>query len=408
MRALLRILSLLACLGVASLAGHAGEASSSARLTYTKSFKDRVPEYVQVVVRETGEATYEGRALDESAEPEAFRVSPEVTARLFALAAELNYFRGLELESRHEVAYLGEKTFAYEEDGQATRVSYNYTENAKAIELEQWFERIARGRSLLHELEFRLQFDQLGILATLREFERDFNAGRLVDYPQFAPVLERIANDPRLLRLAQIRAAELLRRIRGAPGRLQVEYGDQRSGWYYRLIVEEQGGVTYEGRRFDQPANPQPLKLPEAAAARLLELARQDNYFRGLAVSGEPQQLSGYRLTYEAGAEHNEVAFSQPPDATLTEMVHIFQQVLQQEHYRNRLRAALDADSVDLQVLLQELESAVARDALIDPKEFVPLLEQIANGSGHDPVTREQAQRLLTRLRASNERRPAP
>lgn len=402
MRAGFRVLPIVVFLVVATLAASAGTEPSSARLLYTKSFKGRLPEYTRVIVAESGEASYEGRALDEQAEPEPFRVSPEVTARLFALAAELNYFRGLELESSYRVAYLGEKTFAYEKGGQVTSVSYNYTENATADELERLFDRIARGRFLLRQLEFKLQFDQLGVLETLREFERDFNAGRLVDYPQFAPVLERIANDPRLLRLAQIRAAELLRRIRGAAGRLQMEYGDQRSGWYYRVVVEEQGTVTYEGRRFDQPANPQQLKLPETATARLLELTRQANYFRDLATASEVQQLSGYRFTYEAGAEHNEVGFSQPPDATLAEMVHIFQQVLLQEQYRSRLRAAVDAGSIDLQVLLQDLESAIARDALIAPKEFVPLLEEIANGSTQHPVARDQAQRLLTRLRASN------
>lgn len=402
MRAGWRILPLAICLSAGSLWAQAGEEASLARLTFVKTFEGSQPEYTRVTVRESGEATYQGGRVGETGDPEPFQLSPEVTGRLFALAAELNYFGGLELESPLEVAYLGKKSFSYEKGGQQATVSYNYTRNPAAEELQQWFERIARGRFLIQQLEYRLQFDPLGVLEVLREFERDFNAGRLVDLPQFAPVLERIANDRRLLRLAQIRAQELLRRIRGTPGRLQFEYGDQNTGGYYKIVVEEQGAATYEGRRFEDSANPRPLTVPATLRARLAELVRQANYLRGLASGGEEQRLSGYRLTYEAGAEHNEVAFSQPPTATLAEMVHIFQQLLQQEHFRRRLQAALQEDSVNLQVVLQELEVAIGRDIVADPKAFVPLLEEIATGSGHHPLAREQAQRLLARIRGAN------
>lgn len=371
-----------------------------ARLTFTKVFKGRVPEYVRLTVTENGEATYQGGTELDPGELEEFRVSPAFTARLLALTAELNYFRGVSVESRYEVADLGRKTLAWESGRERAEVTYNFTQHKTAEELQRLCEGLARGRHWIREIESRLVFDRLGVLQLLREFERDFNSGALVELEQFVPVLERVAGDRRLMRLAQTRAQHLLERIRGGGSRFQLEYGDQRTGWYTRMTLEG-GAVTYEHRPFNQPPEEKPLPFTPAAAARLEELLREARYFRERASSGYSEgQLNGYRLLYEAGVEHNEVAFAQPPDAVLAEMVSLCRQALLQEDFRNRLQAAWEGKSVTLQVVLQELEAAVAANAVAEPKDFLPVLEQIANGAESHPVVREQAGRLLARIRA--------
>jgi len=390
---------LLFALFALALPGPAAEAPV-ARLTFTKLFKGRVPEYVRVSVAENGEATYQGGSELDPGELETFRVSPALTARLLALTAELGYFRGLSLESRHDVADLGRKTFVWESGGERAEVTYNFTENQAAEELQQLCEGLGRGRHWIREIESRLVFDRLGVLGVLREFERDFNTGALVEVEQFVPVLERVAGDRRLMRLAQTRAQRLLERIRGGGSRFQLEYGDQRSGWYTRVTLEGEA-ASYEHRPFNQPPQEKPLPFPKAAAVRLGELLREAGYLRGRASSGYAEgQLNGYRLLYEAGMEHNEVAFTQPPDAVLAEMVSLCQRALRQEDFRNRLQAAWEEKSVTLQVVLQELEAAVETNAVVEPKEFLPVLEQIANGAESHPVVREQAERLLARIRA--------
>lgn len=392
----------LAGLGAAGMALGAAE-SSSARLTYIKVFKGSLPEYTRVTVEEDGEATYQGGAADHPDAPESFRLSAAVATRLFGLAAELGYFKGVDLESGQRVANLGQKTFVYEKAGSRAEVSYNYTRSEAAQALQQWFERIARGRYLVRQLEHRLVFDRLGLLDTLREFEREFNAGQLVDADQFVSVLERIAGDPRSMQLVKTRAQGLLRRIRGGAAILQFEYGEQESGWYYKVVLVDQGGATYEARRFADAANPQRLELPETPGRRLWELAQQANYFRDQPRSQERTgRLSGYRFTYEAGPEHREIAFLVPPSATLAEMLHLFQQTLAQEHFRQRLHAAMQEKSYQLQVVLQELDVAVQGRKLLAPRDFLPVLEGIANGDGHHPVVRGLAERLLATIRSTN------
>lgn len=397
----MRVRSLSLALLAAALASPAFATDNPARLTFTKVFKGRVPEYVRVVVAEDGQTSYHGGTEMDPGEEDSFRLSPPLVERLFSLAASLNYFRGVELEASQPVADLGRKTFIYERGGQRAEVTYNYTQNKTAEDLQGLCEAIARGRFWIRELESRLVYDRLGVLETLRGFERDFNTGQLVDLEQFAPLLARMAADRRLMRLAQIKAQALLDRIHGAPAHLQIEYGDQRADWYLRLLVPREGPATWERRRFAQPPQEESLSLPAGLAARLFELARAANYLRGGVTSSDPTApLSGYRLTYESGPEHNEAAFAAPPDAVLAEIVNLFQRVIRQEDFRSRLRTAVEENAVDLQVVLQELEAAVQTDAVADPKEFVPLLEQIAGGTQAHPRVREQAARLLAEIRS--------
>lgn len=378
----------------------AGEAST-ARLTFIKVFKGSQPEYIRISVEENGQATYQGGAAEKPDEPESLQLSPELTAQLFSLAAELSYFHNLALDTGQRIAYMGKKTFIYETAGQRNEVSYNYTQNDAAEKLRALFEGLARGRYLLRQLEQQLVFDRLGLMETLGLFERDLNAGRLVDLEQFAPVLQRIADDPRLMQLARARARELLGRTQGAPASLQLEYGDQESGWYYKLVLVRGGSATFEARPFADPPNPRLLALPGAVVERVWELGELANYFSDLSGYRElAGRLKGYRFTFQSGATHHQVAFSVPPNAVVAELVHIVQQVLQQEYYRDRLRTAMEKESLLLQVVLQELEAAVRANKLLDPTEFAPALEGIAHGEAHHALVRERAERLLTLIRA--------
>ncbi|MFQ5723347.1 MAG: hypothetical protein ACE5G6_02555 [Terriglobia bacterium] len=377
--------------------------SEPPRLTFIKSFRGSQPEYVRVTVEPSGKAVYQGGSMAEPSEPETFQLSPATAERLFRLAAELDYFRRLELESGRQVAHLGDKLFRYQAGGEQTEVRFNYTENSTAQELQGWFERIARGRYLNQVLDYQLSFDRLGVPGVLREFEQAFNAGELVDPEQFLPVLERLAADTRVMRVARARARDLVWRIRSGQSRLTIEYEDQRSGSYAKLVMEEEGSTTYEIRSLGEVPQPKPLDVPRVTRQRLLELVREANYLR--AYDSRPQgagAVVGYRLVYEAGSEHNQVAFSQPPDAVLAEIVYLFQRLMYQQDLRERLQGALEEQSLVLQVVLQELEQAVRSNSLADPTEFLPLLQRISDGSQTHARVRDHAQRLLEEIRAGS------
>ncbi len=374
-------------------------AESPARLVFIKVFEGSAPDYMYVAVQQTGEAVYKGQPDEEARE---FRVSSGTVSRLFGLAASLGNFRGLPLESQHRVAYMGTKTFTYEMGKEKNSVSFNYTENEDAKELQRWFEAITRGRYLYGQLEARLRYDRLGIIPVIRELERDFNSGQIIDPQQFAPLLQQVVSDPQVARLAQTRAGEMLRRIQGAPPRLQLELVEKPTGRYYRLVVDGPDRTLYEARQLAEAPNLQPRSVPPSAVARLQDLLQLANNLRGMhAIADEEQFPVVYRFTYESGAEHNLAVFAQPPNALVAEMVHVFRQIIQQGYLRQRLDKAVKGEGELLLVVLQEMEAVLARDGVIAPQEFVPQLETIVQGESYDPVTKSQAERILVRIRGS-------
>jgi len=380
----------------------AAQSASPARFTFIKVFPGSVPEYTALTVSEAGEAHYEGRALHEQAEAEAFLLPAAMVARLFTLVAELNYFRQLTLESSRRIASLGEKTFRYQKGEAQFEVRFNYTENSTAVTLLDLCERIARGRYLIAQLQFKLKYDRLGVLSALREFEHSLNSGELIYLEQFGPVLTRIANDPNVLRLAQTRAKALLARTQGLPAQIRYEQASEQRGFYYAVTLREDGLASYEIRPLDQPTNTQPLTLSQALCARAFELVRQANYLRDVAGYREPGgSPDGVRLTYEAGYEYNQAAFSQPPTASLAALVKLFQQILLQVELRTRLAKALAEEPVELALVLRDLEQAIERRELAEPAEFIPLLEKVANDRSYYEPEQELARRILDRLRQS-------
>jgi hypothetical protein len=200
--------SLTLWVGAAALAG------SASRLTYTKVLKGSVPEYMHLVVDADGKATYDGRKLADPPNPRSFEISRATTERLFSLSQSLGYFRSLTLESRHKVANMGLKTLTYEAAGQVSRVEYNYTENHTADELSQLFEKISAIEEHIAQLDYEIKYDPLSLPQQLRQIQMEMNDNELAEAKLLVPTLEKITSNPRFLHLAQIRAQDILTRIR--------------------------------------------------------------------------------------------------------------------------------------------------------------------------------------------------
>src|SRR4029077_17847796 len=120
----------------------------------------------------------------------------------------LGYFRSLRLESNHKVANMGEKTLAYEANGKISRVEYNYTENHPAQELTELFEKIAGVEQHITELEYAIKYDHLSVANQLRTIQIELDQNALLEPELLVPTLEKIANNPHLLHLAQVRAQD--------------------------------------------------------------------------------------------------------------------------------------------------------------------------------------------------------
>lgn len=206
------ILTLLFCaLGAQAL----GPASNASVFTYRRIFKSSTPEFIEIKVNEDSDTgSYEIRQLDEDPGATPFQVSPAIRARIFQLAAQLNDFKGQDLDVHRKIANLGAKTFRWEHGPEAYEVTFNYTVNPDATQLLQICEGLARQQELIELLQRRMKYDRLGVNDALLELETDFTKGVLPEPTRFLPLLDQISGDSRFLEIARERARALAERIR--------------------------------------------------------------------------------------------------------------------------------------------------------------------------------------------------
>jgi len=184
----------------------------SARITYTRTLAGSVPEYLAVAVNSDGSGTYVGRSLKETRQPRPLQLSQATARQIFTLASDLDDFR-VPLESHKKVADLGRKTFTYEQGSVKNEVQFNYTTRPTARDLTDLFERIAGVEEHLDTLRYALKYDPLSLPQELLHIQVDLEHNALADPELMVPELEEIANNPRLLHIAQVRAQDILKTV---------------------------------------------------------------------------------------------------------------------------------------------------------------------------------------------------
>jgi hypothetical protein len=189
---------------------------SSAVITFRKTFKTSYPEFVEIRLSADGSGTYDIRDLDEEASPQHFQIGPGLAQRVFALAAKLRNFDGVDLDVHRRIANLGEKVFRYEKDGETHQVKFNYTIDDSATQLLNIFEGITREQVDLANLTRVMRYDRLGVNDSLSQLEADYNSKLLPEPERLLPTLDQIAGDDKLLDIARNRARSLAAKIRAA------------------------------------------------------------------------------------------------------------------------------------------------------------------------------------------------
>ncbi len=184
------------------------------RIFYSKSFPGSSPAYMAVTVDRSGQADY--RETPEDDNPLRFQLTPKETEEIFALAEKLGRFTR-PLESNLKVANTGLKTFRYQSGEESHEVKFNYSLDADARLLWDWFERIAETERHFINLERVARYDRLGVNQALLSLEVSRDRNRLVAALQFLKLLDRIAKNESYLHMARVRAANLAESIRASP-----------------------------------------------------------------------------------------------------------------------------------------------------------------------------------------------
>ena len=188
-------------------------AGDAPRLIYSKSFPHSSPEYMEILIEHNGEGLYK-EAVDDN-QPLKFQLAESDAKELFGLAEKLGNF-SRPLEAPVKVAFMGMKTFRFENGSEKKEVKFNYSEDADARLLLDDFERIAETEQLLIHLERAAKYDKLGVDRALLLIQAAFDHKRLVAPQQLLPMLDRIAKNETYMHMDRERAAGLGDAIRAS------------------------------------------------------------------------------------------------------------------------------------------------------------------------------------------------
>jgi hypothetical protein len=188
-------------------------AADAPRVSFTKTFPGSDPAYVGITVAKDGATTYREDAKDD--DPETFKLEPDVVQAIFDLADKLDHFKR-PLESGLKVAKTGDKTFRWENGGDAGEVKFNYSLDENARLLQDWFERISESERAMMNLRRAIRFDKLGVNDAVLRVDTAWAQKRLVGREQFLPLLDRIAKNETFVNIARERAARLADMLRAA------------------------------------------------------------------------------------------------------------------------------------------------------------------------------------------------
>ena len=186
-------------------------AADGPKLTYSRSFPGSNPPWFEITVDQSGAGQYKEDPKDEV--PMKFQLAPAESGQMFALADKLDHF-SRKVESGLKVANMGVKTFRYEADGKSSEVKFNYSQDADARALADWFEHISDTERSLIELEKSVKFDKLGVQDAILRVEILRDQNHLIAPAQFLPMLDRVAKNESFLHMARERAANLADWIR--------------------------------------------------------------------------------------------------------------------------------------------------------------------------------------------------
>jgi hypothetical protein len=187
------------------------DAAPSGTVTFTKEFPGSDPAYYSVAVRENGQAQYRTAPDDPPIE---LQLSPVPTEEIFSLARKLSFFRNAQFESKRRVANMGKKTLAYQNGPDRAEASFNHTEIPEALALTALFEKISLMMQHQLRLEYMMRYDRLGIVKELLQLEVHLDQQSLLEPDHLLPVLEQIQKDPKLVNVAQERAAQIIGKIK--------------------------------------------------------------------------------------------------------------------------------------------------------------------------------------------------
>lgn len=185
-------------------------------VSFTCDFPGSEPDHYAISLADNGKASYDS---DSKLSPESeagdpfhldFTISQAARFRVFDLAKRAHYFEGPVESKKKNLASTGTKTLTYKDAQKSTLATYNYSTVPSIQELTAFFQSLSTTLEFGHRLDYYLRYQKLALDEELKKMEEMWNSHQLEEISSVAPVLQKIANDPAVIKVVRARAQRLL------------------------------------------------------------------------------------------------------------------------------------------------------------------------------------------------------
>jgi len=185
-------------------------------VTFTLDFPGSEPDHYVVSVSEDGRSSYDsdGKLSPDSEGGDSFHadftMSQAGRTRVFDLAKRAHYFEGQIDSKNKKLASTGSKTLTYKDAQKNTSATYNYSPVPPVQDLTNFFQSLSTTLEFGHRLDYHLRYQKLALDEELKNMEEALNSGGLAEISAVAPVLQKILDDPAVIKVVRARAQRML------------------------------------------------------------------------------------------------------------------------------------------------------------------------------------------------------
>lgn len=167
---------------------------------------------LSVVPNGTGESQLKRRGSDPV--QTTLTLSPSGRAKfLSVIAATNNLEERKNYETKKKVADLGRKHLSLEMPSGTREADFNYSDLKEVNALAAFFDGLLNQQTITLDLETAVRYERLSVPQRLNDLESDLKASRIGDPEGLVSLLDKIAQDPRLLDYAREHAEQIKNRL---------------------------------------------------------------------------------------------------------------------------------------------------------------------------------------------------